>query len=59
MKTKLLFFDLLACVVSLIVCVFTANKYETLNTIAFISLCGTFFAPMVFVFYQSFKKYGL
>ena len=59
MKTKLLFFDLLACIVSLLVCVFTAKTNETANTIAFISLCVTFFAPVVIVFYQSFKKYGL
>lgn len=59
MKTKFLFFDLLACVVSLLVCVFTAKTNETANTIAFISLCATFFTPVVIVFYQSFKKYGL
>lgn len=59
MNKKFLLLDLLACIVSLIVCVFTANENETANTIAFTCLCVTFFAPMAFVFYQSFKKYGL
>lgn len=57
MKTKLLFFDLLACVVSLLVCVLTAKTNETANTIAFISLVFTFFSPVAVVFYKSFKEF--
>ena len=57
MKTKLLFFDLLACIVSLLVCVFTAKTNETANTIAFISLLITFFTPMAVIFYKSFKEF--
>lgn len=57
MKTKLLFFDLLACVVSLLVCVFTAKTNETANTIAFILLVITFCSPVAVVFYKSFKEF--
>ena len=57
MKTKLLFFDLLACVVSLLVCVLTAKTNETANTIAFILLVITFCSPVAVVFYKSFKEF--